>query len=430
MAGATWQAARRTRVRFPPGTVLLYVYFAALVVKKWFGVGDGLVDALLLSIAGAYVGVRSRNLRQGARTLLRLNSTKALLAMVAYFIMLGYISGGQLGMMAAEFPSVFKWMLYYLLGVWLGTLATGTRVDLFARRHLLVVTLVVAAYSCATYNWAGFGLNTAGFYDNSYESIFSLRSVFALFALCILAHALRSRIDVIGLILIVCTAVFIYMAGNRKALIVVLVLLLAISGRSTSMVGALRYLRYMAVAFVIAIVPYTSLYVSTVLEYSSEEQPRVFAYMKAIEIATDYFPIGSGPGTFASAGSIVNYSKIYYQYDMSRKWGFGETDETRFHNDTYWAQIIGQYGFIGILLVLAMLFWVYREASAVDRLSNERLGYRYLILMAVLLSVVTPSLQRTEVSLFIFMAIGFKRGALQRLERIRRKQSATLPPGP
>lgn len=75
----------------------------------------------------------------------------------------------------------------------------------------------------------------------------------------------------------------------------------------------------------------------------------------AIEIANDYFPIGGG---FASFGTMVSgkyYSKAYEKYGLNDRWGFRE-DSYSFVADGGWATSIGEFGYIGTVLILGMIF--------------------------------------------------------------------------
>ncbi|MCG8333037.1 MAG: hypothetical protein MJE63_00865 [Proteobacteria bacterium] len=74
----------------------------------------------------------------------------------------------------------------------------------------------------------------------------------------------------------------------------------------------------------------------------------------SIKIATDYFPLGTGFGTFASPVSRDYYSPVYDQYMISNVWGLSRTMGS-FICDTFWPMVLGETGFLGLLLYL--LFW-------------------------------------------------------------------------
>lgn len=70
-------------------------------------------------------------------------------------------------------------------------------------------------------------------------------------------------------------------------------------------------------------------------------------YIVSIEIARDYFPIGSGFGTFASTISGEYYSPLYYKYGIQNVSGLEKTLGYKYIADTFWPYIIGQLGVLG-----------------------------------------------------------------------------------
>ncbi len=82
--------------------------------------------------------------------------------------------------------------------------------------------------------------------------------------------------------------------------------------------------------------------------------------VKSIEVAKDYFPIGAGFGTFGSYISGTNYSTLYYEYGLSNVFGLTKNDPA-FLSDTFWPMIIGQFGMIGLLLYVIILYLIYKQ---------------------------------------------------------------------
>ncbi len=77
-------------------------------------------------------------------------------------------------------------------------------------------------------------------------------------------------------------------------------------------------------------------------------------------LANDYFPFGSGFGTFGAQASRDYYSEIYYRYGMSRIYGLNP-EHPAFITDQYWFGILGQFGYLGLILVALMIFKIYKE---------------------------------------------------------------------
>jgi hypothetical protein len=96
------------------------------------------------------------------------------------------------------------------------------------------------------------------------------------------------------------------------------------------------------------------------------ENVRLGMYIASFKIACDYFPFGSGMGTFGSLASLINgYSEIYYKYGVSKIGMNSQKDYKRGQFtllDTYWPHILGELGFIGTILFL--ILWLYPLISA------------------------------------------------------------------
>ncbi len=88
----------------------------------------------------------------------------------------------------------------------------------------------------------------------------------------------------------------------------------------------------------------------------------------SIQIAQDYFPIGTGFGTFASNVAGEYYSPVYHMYGLNNVYGLSESNML-FGSDTFWPIIIGQSGVIGTVCyvyVLVVLFQRVLKTKNVD----------------------------------------------------------------
>ncbi len=78
--------------------------------------------------------------------------------------------------------------------------------------------------------------------------------------------------------------------------------------------------------------------------------------VKSVSIANDHFPLGAGYATYNSYFSQYPYSSLYYTYDLSTIYGLTEKNSA-FVSDSFWPMIIGQFGWVGLILfALALLF--------------------------------------------------------------------------
>ena len=123
------------------------------------------------------------------------------------------------------------------------------------------------------------------------------------------------------------------------------------------------------------ILKYTYLYAASD-SYESVARPAL--YYQAINIANDFFPWGSGQGTFGSVPVNMLYNRIYYDYDLSHIHGLGETGDN-FKMDNHWSSIIGENGYMGT--VLYMILFLYPLFSFKNRKCfNANASLKFLML--------------------------------------------------
>ena len=85
---------------------------------------------------------------------------------------------------------------------------------------------------------------------------------------------------------------------------------------------------------------------------------RGYLYTAGYKIAKDYFPLGTGFGTFGSYMSRQFYSPLYYEYGLSSVWGLSPSMPS-YIADTYWAMIMGETGFLGVVLLILVLYFIF-----------------------------------------------------------------------
>ena len=109
-------------------------------------------------------------------------------------------------------------------------------------------------------------------------------------------------------------------------------------------------------------------------------------YIVGLKIASDFFPFGSGFGTFASALSVKNYSKIYTQYGIQNTFGLVE-GKSYFAADVFWPCIYGQFGTIGFLIYVKMM-WNIIKRQMFDNISeSKKIALIFVWLYALIASV-------------------------------------------
>lgn len=151
--------------------------------------------------------------------------------------------------------------------------------------------------------------------------------------------------------------------------------------------------------------------------YDKIEQPRQVLYVNAVQIADQYAPLGSGLGTFGSAGAQKFDISLYLDLGFPRYPWFYEQNVLM---DTYWTSFLAETGWGATLL---MMFLVISLIGLT--IKHSLIAYppqiRQLWLMAFggmafmfILSLSSPSFQDTGLFLIpgIFLGVAYNRMAL------------------
>lgn len=105
------------------------------------------------------------------------------------------------------------------------------------------------------------------------------------------------------------------------------------------------------------------------------------------QILWDYFPFGSGLGSYATAASAVYYSPLWAKYDLSGVWGLGQyggygRGALGFHGDNFFATF-GQIGFVGIFLFYS--FWKkrFKQFKAIQSMQYYKVAMMSFFCIAI-----------------------------------------------
>ncbi len=140
--------------------------------------------------------------------------------------------------------------------------------------------------------------------------------------------------------------------------------------------------------------------------YLNIKQPRALLISKAINIAKDYFPFGTGFGTFGSYASRVFYSRLYSKYGLSTVYGLSK-DAGAYITDQMWATVLAQFGVVGF--VICVVFFVFMFKNIKKYCSTNIYSYGcciYLLLYELLLTLAESALFNPS-ALTIFFAMGY-----------------------
>lgn len=109
---------------------------------------------------------------------------------------------------------------------------------------------------------------------------------------------------------------------------------------------------------------------------------RTGLHIVGFAIACDYFPWGSGLGTFGSNLSFLAKSSLYSKYGLNHSQAMGDDVEGAFISDTFWPYVYGQFGFVGFVIYLLMLIIMFRSLN--NRRTDSDYFYPALLLLLYL----------------------------------------------
>lgn len=107
----------------------------------------------------------------------------------------------------------------------------------------------------------------------------------------------------------------------------------------------------------------------------------------SIKIANDYFPFGTGFATYGSYNSIKNYSPIYLRYGINNIYGL-EKGKAYFVSDCFWPMILGQFGYIGFILYILCILFIFKKIQKQYRTETK---YLYIAKITCLLYLLISS---------------------------------------
>lgn len=121
---------------------------------------------------------------------------------------------------------------------------------------------------------------------------------------------------------------------------------------------------------VVLLVTWTRFDVYYISGLSNENMARPMTYKASLQILVDYFPFGSGMGSFACNGAWKFYSPLYYDYHLNTIWGLGDSaiGSGAFICDAYYPTL-AQFGIVGVFFFC--WFWK-RRLAAFDIIADMR----------------------------------------------------------
>ncbi len=150
-------------------------------------------------------------------------------------------------------------------------------------------------------------------------------------------------------------------------------------------------------------------------------------------IMKDYFPIGTGFGTYASAEAAKNYSPVYLKYGFNDTWELRDTRDMEntlrlirenswltdryrnnpdvvnsqpFLSDTFWPILFGQTGVLGTAAYVFALGVIMKRCLAVERYDRYAYVGVLFVFAYLLISSAAESAFHNSVAIPLAMVVG------------------------
>lgn len=238
-----------------------------------------------------------------------------------------------------------------------------------------------------------------GVYSNDTRFLKSYRFFFshetylvASLVFCISMLILEDKKKNIVYVYLACVLLFLTQRYKGFAMIAIIILLINVQDNTLKRIieynwkSSVKIRLVLPIASIICIILY-SVFISKFRMYLKwgMTSARIALYTTAVKIASNYFPIGSGFGTFASYLSGKYYSNIYYMYGISRIEGL-RVDNYRFISDAFWPGVLGQFGVLGAILYSLIIIKLIKLNYSYITENNKMLSVTLLWIYAIIAS--------------------------------------------
>ena len=138
---------------------------------------------------------------------------------------------------------------------------------------------------------------------------------------------------------------------------------------------------------------------------------RAIILVKSYKIGNDFFPFGTGFGTYSSFFSGKYYSWVYELYGIDHVYGISKT-YWGFIADQFWPMVLGQFGYFGLLAFISVIYnfimlFIIKIKNSTSLVQKQ---YMYVSLLGMLLLLIDSSsdaifTQNRAVILFILFGL-------------------------
>ena len=145
---------------------------------------------------------------------------------------------------------------------------------------------------------------------------------------------------------------------------------------------------------------------------ADSESPRMTLIKYGFVTAKDYFPLGSGFGTYGSDVAAKNYSMLYVKYGFEHRWGMSR-ELTSFLNDCYLGMVIGQFGYLGAIIFFIMLVYIYRDLSDIETTMSSIKALCIATFFSHIIALIGSAMIKSGIGVFSFCVIGIASGYMR-----------------
>jgi hypothetical protein len=224
-------------------------------------------------------------------------------------------------------------------------------------------------------------------YINCYQFIFSHPTyLVANMVFCVSVLIMESRTRNKWYISISCVLLLLTQRFKAYAIIVIIVVLMLLKDRTINKLFTFKWktkLRFKYVVPVVIVLGAVIFFVfrnrfATYLSWGMTSA-RLVLIVVGFQIVKDFFPFGSGFGTFASFLSGRYYSGIYSMYGVSDVSGM-RADQYNYISDTYWPWVIGQFGFLATIAYIRLFYSLIK--NQMSKIKNKDKLMAFIIIWA------------------------------------------------
>ena len=131
--------------------------------------------------------------------------------------------------------------------------------------------------------------------------------------------------------------------------------------------------------------------------------PRAVFYRYSFKTANHFLPFGSGYASFGSDMAAKYYSNLYNEYGFNSMYGMTQMDGS-FLRDNYWPMILGQFGWIGLIIMLYILYQFFSIIQH-SNINNMRKAIIFSAVFYTVLHSVGSSTFATSAAVTLYIGI-------------------------